>query len=1707
MKIMASLITLIAILAIAANTDAQTIRYTSQTGQTPAAPYTSWATAASNIQDAVDSADDGDTIIVGDGVYDTGWKVHMELTNRVFIAKPVTVRSVNGPAATIIRGRAVDGLDAIRCVYLSDGAVLDGFSLVEGGTYSDIMAPQKAGGGAFVEQGGSVSNCWILDCVGSGVLLHTGGRITDSVIRGNRGIIGAGVCFASYGEVDRCIITGNTADAGGGGVIMTLGAMLRNSFISGNLVANGATGYGGGVAMIGGTIVNCTIVWNESRATSGGLDANTRSSCDIINTIVYHNTAPEYPDYLLNTEFAYMINSCATPLPPGAGNIDDEPMLIGLNNPHIAADSPCRGAGTDSFLYDGETDIDSEPRNWGGAVDIGCDQFVATNILGALDIVIDGLTNAVAGKPLRFRSAIAGKADIISWTADITGGTMGLTNIPDWTNTWPDPGAYKIVLAATNSEVSGAVTVTVTIAESFTNYFDPAGAHVAPFTNWANAATNLLDAVDECFAGGVVMVQTGTHALASEVMLDKDMTVRGAGSGPEDVVLDGGGANRCFGIYHTNAVIERLTVTGGSAETGGGVFVRGGAARRCVMTGNTATLKGGGAHLEQGGRLEDCVLTGNYAFKWGGGAHAQTGSEISRCTVLDNVSEHYGGGVYLYMGSEMNNSYIAGNESWGGGGVHMTRDSAMRHCTVVDNFAEEMGGGVRGLTVSVVNSIIYHNKASEPDSNNIHEEHPSSYPIDTTFSCTFPLKEGEGNIDDDPLMAGIRNPRLLAASPCRGVGDPGAVKAGDTDIFGNTRIVGDLTDIGCFQYVTGAATGAISVAIVGDAYTVAGEPEPLQADITGAVTGFVWRVALGGGEFDYATDLVEIAPVWSSAGDYEVVLWAGNDELSTAATVTVCVVAGGFTNYVSLDGAHVSPFASWENAATNIQAAIDACYQGGTVLVRTGRYTIASSLNLARDISLRSVDGPGDTIIDAQGACRVLNMETDGAQLIGFTITNGYSMGVGGIYMLGGLVSNCVVSGCEAITAGGGLEAHRNSVVSDSVIRGNKSWDWPGGLWLSGNASAFNCLVENNEARNTSGGILLFNGGLADGCTVQGNNAARGGGIFLDGGGTAINCMIMSNAASSGAGVFFHGGGFVSNCVVYLNWGTDGGGATFYRGGEMTDSLIVSNHACTVGGSGGGVTMSGGGLLRDCIVKNNEAAFGGGAWIQYDGEIRRCSIINNAARRYYENDKVGVGGGFYIFEGGLVADSLIADNTADLDAGGAVVDTAGEVIGCTITGNSAGRRCGGVYFVGSGGSVESSIVWGNEAGEDDNYSYTVAPAFTRSCVYPLPDGAGNIADDPIFIASDDRRLHWDSPCVDAGSPGSAERTSDLAGNQRAAGANEDMGCYELQARENMSEPDTVNRRGFRANWQPVTMATNYLLDVSASSNFSSFVPGYEKRSVELALSHSVTGLHYRVSYHCRVMAVSTYGTGVYSTVTNVFTSGAGGNDFGGSGGSALAVYDPSGGRWFIIGPDGNLIAFDVYWGGEGFKPVPGDYNGDGLADLAVYHEGAGLWFVTSIDGSFVLWGASWGGPGFAPVSGDFSGDGVSDLAVYHEESGQWFITSLDESFLLWGALWGGAGFAPVCGDFSGDGFDDLAVYHEESGQWFIMSQDGTVLLWGESWGGPGLVPVSGDFNGDGLADLAVYHVESGQWFITSLDGSFLLWGEEWGGAGCDPVGR
>ena len=326
------------------------VHYVNADNPSPAFPFDTWETAATNIQDAVDAASPLARVVVTNGVYQTGGlALGGGSSNRVAVTQPITIESVNGPSVTIIAGSQVPGTtngpEAVRCVYLTDGAVLSGFTLTGGATHDANTSQDVSGGGVWCQSENAV--------------------ITNCIVTGNAAWSdGAG---AHSGTLERCRLVNNTLFRGGGGGAS--GANLNNCIIIGNQASSG-----GGAS--GCTLRNCTVVGNYAfvRGSGSGVGGGTAGSTAYNSIIYYNDTAGGFET---NTFLAgFQFNCCTAPDAGWFGNITNEPGFVDVLNGdfHLVTNSPCINSGAARYMAAGP-DFDGNPRVSGGKPDIGAFEF------------------------------------------------------------------------------------------------------------------------------------------------------------------------------------------------------------------------------------------------------------------------------------------------------------------------------------------------------------------------------------------------------------------------------------------------------------------------------------------------------------------------------------------------------------------------------------------------------------------------------------------------------------------------------------------------------------------------------------------------------------------------------------------------------------------------------------------------------------------------------------------------------------------------------------------------------------------------------------------------------------------------------------------------------------------------------------------------------------------------------------------------------------------------------------------------------------------------------------------------------------------------------------------------------------------------------------------------------------------------------------
>ena len=404
-----------------------TVFYVAVSNLTPVAPYDSWAKAATNIQNAIDVANSGNVILVSNGVYKSGSRISSDGgTNRVAVAEPVTVQSVNGSSVTLI-----DGGSALRCVYLTNGAVLNGFTLTNGSAVNGggvfcvstnalvlncllVKNTAKYGMGAY---SGVLSNCILIDSdLYLGYSFSAGADssvLNNCTIATNAGvgvinctlnncvISSNSVCGAISSTLNNCLVSWNS---NGGAQNSTLNdcTIISNTIASGisqciatdcKIIGNFAgSDEINGAGATGSTLTNCLLFGNYSGSTGGGAGASTLVNCTIVsntalggdgvcgcrlqNCIVYYNT--NY--YNSSGNYISLVsanNCCTTPLPSlGGGNITNAPLFVNLagGDFHLQSNSPCINSGNNAYVA-GATDLDGNPRVVGGTVDIGAYEY------------------------------------------------------------------------------------------------------------------------------------------------------------------------------------------------------------------------------------------------------------------------------------------------------------------------------------------------------------------------------------------------------------------------------------------------------------------------------------------------------------------------------------------------------------------------------------------------------------------------------------------------------------------------------------------------------------------------------------------------------------------------------------------------------------------------------------------------------------------------------------------------------------------------------------------------------------------------------------------------------------------------------------------------------------------------------------------------------------------------------------------------------------------------------------------------------------------------------------------------------------------------------------------------------------------------------------------------------------------------------------
>lgn len=354
-----------------------------------------------NIQAAIDVANDGDTILIDDGIYTGIGNYNVNLNG-----KSITIKSVNGPDNCV-----VDCQQLGRAFFiLSETVTLEGLTIKNGNSGS---SSDGGDGGAVYSrsQQFTVNNCVFADnfaayyggAVYANLVVFSGCRFT-----GNRADYGGavysfssnfyhcdfkdnfaandgGVVSCSFFAFTGCIFKGNQAGSRGGAIFLRSRASqsLNYNYMINCIFSDNHSSYGGVAYILIFSsdqnycpyFINCTFTRNLAVNQGGVVDCSISNGEQIAfkNCIIWNNAAKNGSEIYGSPVITYSDIKGGY---VGSGNIDIDPQFLSIEARrefYLHPDSPCIDSGTDEGSPG--DDIDGVIRPVGLIDDMGAYEF------------------------------------------------------------------------------------------------------------------------------------------------------------------------------------------------------------------------------------------------------------------------------------------------------------------------------------------------------------------------------------------------------------------------------------------------------------------------------------------------------------------------------------------------------------------------------------------------------------------------------------------------------------------------------------------------------------------------------------------------------------------------------------------------------------------------------------------------------------------------------------------------------------------------------------------------------------------------------------------------------------------------------------------------------------------------------------------------------------------------------------------------------------------------------------------------------------------------------------------------------------------------------------------------------------------------------------------------------------------------------------
>ncbi len=822
---------------------------------------------------------------------------------------------------------------------------------------------------------------------------------------------------------------------------------------------------------------------------------------------------------------------------------------------------------------------------------------------------------------------------------------------------------------------------------------------------------------------------------------------------------------------------------------------------------------------------------------------------------------------------------------------------------------------------------------------------------------------------------------------------------------------------------------------------------------------------------------------------------------------------------------------------STIQSAIDAAFNGDTIIVRNGTYTGEGNREidcLGKAITLRSENGSGTTILNG-GGYRIFdfqNGETENTLIDGFTITGGAGNagGPGGAIIVNNSsprIINCVIFG------------NRSAPPSDA-------YGWNGGTYRggaiyvgsSGSLILESCIIRNNTA----------SGNYRSSVSIPGS--ATGGGIYCVGEVNLSHCQIYGNRAIGGSswkvrfnGGSGHGGGIygnavISNCLIYNNIAS---GGTGWTGG---------------GGNGGGV--KGGVSIINSTICNNTAENG---WNPVEGEPPGPNqssgidgspqIINSIV---FNNGISGSPDIIYSnIEGGWPGDGNI-----DADPGFTAPGDFryGEVSPCIDQGSNIYVTEVTDYFGnpriwdgdGDGtatvdmGAYEYGILWAPPTPSPTPYGYKTPPPSPTPSASPIPSPSPTSSPIPTpspvpSPSPTSSPIPTPSPVPSPSPTSSPIPTPSASPYYQVVPFREDFEepveigwnwTWEFWTTEHIArlhrwkpsygghnhEPPAPHGGNYNARYGPGVSVPSPAITRLVSPRLV-FPPNSQSprlifwHAMRLWQGSDTLRILYRTSRGGEWHHLTTYSEETYDwTERTVLLPDAGAAYyicFEGTTTIPSSTYGicidnvqvlpgptPSATPLPSVTPTHSVTPAPSVTPSPSVVPTPSaavtptplpspyrlvvdgkDYNGDGRDDLAVWRNTDGKWLI-DFGSPLTSEVFYFGKTDDLPASGDYDGDGLDESAVFRPATGLWAVQGVTRLYF------GRPGDIPVPADYNGDGLTEPGIFRAAAGLWAVK---GVTRVY---FGTTGDLPVPVDLSGEGTARIGVFRPASGLWAIRGV---------------------